>query len=65
MSISNCLAAKHSPANACTDVCKWPNACGGSITVVEVSTVEVVNIPEVEESVEAPKPKKAKKPKGE
>ena len=60
MSIPNCLAAKHSPDNACTDVCKWPNACGGSITVVEVSTVEVVNIPEVEV-----KPKKAKKPKGE
>jgi hypothetical protein len=64
MTIENCLAAKHSPANACTDQCKWPNACGQkSITVVEVSTIEIVNVPEVEE--DETKPKKAKKPKGE
>lgn len=61
MTIENCLAAKHSPANACIDKCKWPGACGQSITVVEVSTVEVVNVPEVEEV----KPKRGRKPKGE
>lgn len=42
MSIKNCLAAKHNPANACTDACKWPNACGqASTTVVDVVTIEL------------------------
>lgn len=58
MTISNCLAAKHNPKNACTDKCKWPNACNQSLTVVETSTIEV---PAAQEEV---KPKRGRKPKG-
>lgn len=63
--MGNCLAAKHNPANACADKCKWPNACKQtSITVVETVTIESPAVTE-DPAAEAPaeKPKRSKKTK--
>ncbi len=52
--MSDCKAAIYSPANACGDKCKWPNACArGDIT--EQKPVE---------DVQEEQPKEPAKPKG-
>ena len=54
MAIKDCLAAKHNPANACKDKCKWPNACGSNAEpVAEPAEPEVVE--------EVVKPKRSRK----
>jgi hypothetical protein len=56
--MKNCLAAKHNPDNACTDECKWPNACMAAQAVVLVTaTLEPVTEDE-SDAVEASDSKK-------
>lgn len=57
MAIKDCLAAKHNPANACEDKCKWPNACGLQNSTAEPA--EPAAEPDVVE--EAVKPKRSRK----
>ena len=57
--MENCLAAKHNPANACTDECKWPNACGAA-RVDAIAPAPVLDSV-VEESEPKKKPGRPKK----
>jgi hypothetical protein len=63
--MQNCLAAKHNPANACTDnTCKWPNACGATHFTPIAPESAIVSVDEAAEITE-PKKKPGRPKKGE